>query len=217
MREQVNKQLDSERAALATAGRGVAGIRKRLDALRQERDGFISRAARVVSFTDEDLDQALSGLDERRATLQKELAGAEDHAGRLRRLEEVAALVESYLADLPWLLGDLAEPNIREYETVGAEKTSDNPLGVYTLTPERVLQRTREELEKLRREAEEERGRKFRAVYEDLGMVTTLDKDGTLEVRWDGGQGHARLAGRCVCETTRMNRSNPRGHTRGNP
>lgn len=46
MREQVNKQLDVERAALATSGRVVEGVRKKLDEIKHERDGVIGLAAR---------------------------------------------------------------------------------------------------------------------------------------------------------------------------
>jgi hypothetical protein len=97
---------------------------------------------------------------------------------------------------------------------VPAERTEDNPLGAYTLTPEAIRERTREELQELRERAEWERSARFRELYEDLGLRATLDKDGTLEVRWAGGREHARLPRRCVCETTRMSHSNPRGHTR---
>lgn len=99
----------------------------------------------------------------------------------MKRLEEVAALVEAYLRDLPELVG--RERTVREYETVPEERTEDNPLGFYTLTPESIRGRTQEELKAWRQEAEGERTRRFRDLYEDLGLRATLDKDSTLEVR----------------------------------
>ena len=172
------------------------------------------RGARGV-IDDEDLKRQLSALDGRRAVLSEELAETEDHTGGVKRLEEVAALVEAYLRDLPELVG--REWTVREYETVPAERTEENPLGIYTLTPESIRERTQEEVEGLREGAERERSARFRDLYEDLGLRATLDKDGTLEVRWDGGRGHAGLPRRCVCETTRMSHSNPRGRTRDIP
>lgn len=184
MREQVNKQLDVERAALATSGRAVAGVQKKLDEIKHERDGMISLAARGL-IDDEDLKRQLSALDERRDILSEELARVVDHTGRQKRLEKVAALVEAYLRDLPELMG--REFVVREYETLPEERTEDNPLGAYRLTPENIRHLPEEELAEKRRAAEEERGRRFRDLYEDLGLRATLDRDGTLEISWGGG------------------------------
>ena len=43
---------------------------------------------------------------------------------------------------------------MREYETVGAERTEDNPLGLYTLTPEHTHYLPEEEVRRREREAE---------------------------------------------------------------
>lgn len=64
-----------------------------------------SRAARVASITDEDLDRQLAALDVRRGVLEKELAESGDHAARLREMESLAARVDEYSRDLPELVG----------------------------------------------------------------------------------------------------------------
>lgn len=102
--------------------------------------------------------------------------------------------MEEYLLDLPELVrgAGLAEP--RDYETVPEERTSDNPLGVYTLTPERVRDRTPGELDELRREQQRERAERLRALYEVLGLSVVAHKDGTLEISW-GEHGRRKLVG----------------------
>jgi hypothetical protein len=114
-----------------------------------------------------------SGLEGRPA----ELASGEE---KIRRLEELPALIEEYLRDLPHLVGRSLE--VREYETVGAERTPDNPLGIYTLTPDSIRYLTEEELEEKRRAAEEERSERFRQLYAMLDLKVVCHKDLSLEV-----------------------------------
>lgn len=64
----------------------------------------------------------------------------------------MASLVEDYLADLPYLVRGVEIP-VRDYEVVGPERTPDNPLGVYMLTPDNVRECTPEEMEELRLDA----------------------------------------------------------------
>jgi hypothetical protein len=71
---------------------------------------------------------------------------------------------------------------IREYETIGAERTPENPLGIYTLTPERIRLLPEEEIAKRRRAAEVARGARFRELYAMLGLRAAIHADGTLEV-----------------------------------
>jgi hypothetical protein len=49
-------------------------------------------------------------------------------------------------------------------------------------TPERVRQRTPEEMEELRDAEERERGRRYRAAYDMLGLKIVARRDSTLEV-----------------------------------
>jgi len=115
-----------------------------------------------------------------REDLEARLAMLADGESRLRELEELPALLDEYLKDLPYLVDRM--PVIREYETVGAERTPENPLGIYTLTPERVRLLSEEEVAGRRRAAEAARGARFRELYAMLGLRAAVHADGTLDV-----------------------------------
>ncbi len=93
-------------------------------------------------------------------------------------------MVDGYLADLPHLIDP--EATIREYETRGAEKTPDNPLGAYRLTPENIRQKDTEQLEAERRASLEARRDRFREIYTALGLTVVCYQDRSLEIRWNG-------------------------------
>jgi hypothetical protein len=101
-------------------------------------------------------------------------------AACLRELEELPLLVEEYLRDIPYLVDRM--PVIREYETVGVERTPDNPLGLYTLTPDRIRFLSEKEIAKRRRAGETVRGARFRELYAMLGLRAAIHADGTLEI-----------------------------------
>ncbi len=61
-------------------------------------------------------------------------------------------------------------------------RTEDNPLGVYTLIPDRITHITDEELKAKRLDAEAARGASFRELYARLGLRATVHRDGTLEI-----------------------------------
>jgi hypothetical protein len=85
----------------------------------------------------------------------------------------------------PVLLPDLVhgrEGTVRDHVTVPPEPTEDGALNIYSLTPERVRHRTTEEREELRLAKEQERGRRYRAIYDLLGLKVVAQRDGTLEV-----------------------------------
>ncbi|MDP8901384.1 MAG: hypothetical protein M3N33_09655, partial [Actinomycetota bacterium] len=118
------------------------------------------------------------------ATLEGRLAGLADGEERIGWLEELPALVEEYLRDLPHLGG--RKTAVREHETVPPEKTEENPLGLYTLTAERVRRLGAGDLEEKRRAAEEERSERFRQLYAMLDLRVVCHKDRSLEVTWGG-------------------------------
>jgi hypothetical protein len=105
---------------------------------------------------------------------------------RLRELEELPALVDEYLEDLPYLMDRM--PVIREYETIGAERTPENPLGIYTLTPERIRHLSEEEVAA--------RSARFRELYAMLGLRAAIHADSTLEI----AVGAANTKGIMPCE-----------------
>src|SRR3712207_1588756 len=96
----------------------------------------------------------------------------------LRELAELPVLVEEYLKDLPYLVDRM--PVIREYETAGAERTPENLLGIFTLTPDRIRSLSEEEVASRRRAAETARGARFRELYAMLGLRAAIHADGTL-------------------------------------
>jgi hypothetical protein len=137
----------------------------------QQAEGLITMAK---------LREKLDGVRAERDGLQARLALLADGERRLRELEELPLLVEEYLKDLPYLMDRM--PVIREYETIGAERTPDNPLEIYTLTPERVRSLSEEEVAARRRAAEAARGARFRELYAMLGLRAAVYADGTLDI-----------------------------------
>ena len=114
---------------------------------------------------------SISGLKEKldavtgeREDLEVQLALLADGEVRLRQLEELPVLVEEYLRDLP------------------ESRTEDNPLGVYTLTPDRIMYMSDEEFRAKRLAAEGTRGARFRKLYARLGLRVAVYADGTVEI-----------------------------------
>jgi len=70
-------------------------------------------------------------------------------------------------------------PVVREYETMGAERGDSLPI--YTLAPDRIIW-PEEEVARREREAEAERGARFRELYAMLGLRAAVHAGGTLEI-----------------------------------
>jgi hypothetical protein len=183
LRQKVEERADMERRALQNTDRETRRIRSRLEKLEIMEDGYHDQQAEGLISMGK-LRQKLAAISEERTDLECRLAEFADGEERIRKLEELPALVEEYLRDLPHLVG--RRPVIREYETLGAERTPENPLGLYTLTPESIRYRDEEELAKKRRAAEEERSARFRELYAMLDLHVVCHKDLSLEVRWGG-------------------------------
>ena len=62
------------------------------------------------------------------------------------------------------------------------ERTEENPLGLYALSPDRIRNRTEQELGAKRLDAEAARGARFRGLYARLGLRAAVHTDGTLEI-----------------------------------
>ena len=91
----------------------------------------------------------------------------------------------AHLADLPHLIDP--ELPVREYETVPPERGEDGSLPIYSLTPERIRERTTEEVAELREQRDRERAERYRWVYGLLGLRVVASRDGTLELEWRAG------------------------------
>jgi len=183
LREKVEERADRERRALRNTGQEARRIRSRLEKLEIMGDGYHDQQAEGLISMDK-LRTKLAAISEERAGLERRLAELADGEERIRQLEELPRLVEEYLRDLPHLID--RRRVVREYETVGAERTPENPLGLYILTPERIRYLPEGEIAQKRRAAEEERAARFRELYAMLDLRVVCHKDRSLEVRWGG-------------------------------
>ena len=114
LRTRVERQVEEERRALKAPEREVKGWKERLAALGRKRSGF--------------LDQNAEGIISMAELRQK--------------LDALPALVDGYLADLPYLLDRV--PVVRGYETVGHDyEPGTKPR---TLTPDSVRHLPEEEV-----------------------------------------------------------------------
>jgi hypothetical protein len=104
----------------------------------------------------------------------------------MAKLEELPELAKSLARDLPYLLD--RRQVVKDYVTSGAERTPENPLGLYKLTPDRIWYLPEEDVVRRGQEAEDERAARYRATYEDLGLRVVAHPDGTLEASWQFGK-----------------------------
>ena len=194
LREHVEKQAEEEKRTLGDSRGRVEALQRHLTEVDAERDRYTRLYARG-KLDDAEYDRYTAELDTRRQAAEEELMRLGDTRERIEYLEQLPELVEAYLRDLPELVRGAGLEEPREYETTGTqEKSEENPLGVYTLTPERVRERTPEELEEIRHEQQRERAERLRALYEVLGVSVVAHRDGSLEVSW-GEHGRCKLVG----------------------
>ena len=140
------------------------------------------------TITREDLRDKLDELDKERNVCREEIGALGESQEQLENLQGLPELAESLARDLPYLLD--RRRVVRDHETVPA----DNPLGsIYTLTSDRMRHLPEEELERKKREAENERSARYRAMYEDQGLRVIARPDGTLEANWRFGEAVLRM------------------------
>ena len=113
-----------------------------------------------------DLRDKLAELDKERDACREEIRALGESQERLEELEELPELAEGLARDLPYLLD--RRRVVRDYETVPAERTADNPLGIYTLTFDRIRhlprRRSRGRSERLRTRGRRGTGRSTRTL-----------------------------------------------------
>lgn len=193
LRESVEKQAEEEKRTLSDSRGRIEAISRILVEADGERDRYTRLYARG-KLDDAEYDRYTAELDARRLAAEEELARLGDARERIEYLEALPRMVKEYLRDLPEIVrgAGLGEP--RDYETTSEMCTEDNPLGAYTLTPDRIRERTNVEIEEIRRERRREHAERLRALYEVLGLSVVAHRDGTLEIRW-GEHGRCKLAG----------------------
>jgi hypothetical protein len=145
-------------------------------------------------ITKEEFQGKVATLDARKSTAKRELGALDGSSERAKYLDSLPALVEEYIRELPYLVHG-REGTVRDHVTVPPETAENGPLNIYTLTPERIRLRTPEEMEELRRAKERKRGRRYRAVYDLLGLKVVAQRDETLEVSGTFGLREMRRGG----------------------
>lgn len=88
------------------------------------------------TITRNDLRTKLAELDREREACHEEIRVLRESREELEPLETLPELAEQYARDLPYLLN--LRRVVRTYESIGAERTPENPLGTYKLTPDAI-------------------------------------------------------------------------------
>jgi chromosome segregation ATPase len=174
--------VESQRSRLSRAKRELDGWERRLADTERRRSALIDLAA-DGTITRNDLRTKLAELDKERETCHEEIRGLRQNREELEALETLPELAEQYRRDLP-LLAQLAAIRLRNYESIGAGRTPENPLGIYKLMPDAIRYLPDKEMQRREREAEEQRATRYQAMYEDLGLRAVAHPDGTLEASW---------------------------------
>jgi len=180
MMERVREDVEREKDRLRHSDRERAGWAEELVKVERRRDAYVEMRA-DGDITKEEFREKTAGLEARKAAAERELGALDGSAERQRYLDSLPDLIEEYIRELPDLVHG-REGTVREHVTVPPEPPEDGSLNIYKPTPERVRQRTPEEIEELRDAEERERGRRYRAAYDMLGLKIVARKDGTLEV-----------------------------------
>ena len=102
---------------------------------------------------------------------------------------------------------------VRNYESIGAERTPENPPGIYKLTPDAILYLSDKEVQRREREAEATRAARYRAMYENLGLRAVAHPDGTLEASWRFGEAVLRNSS----DTSKNKHATKHFHSTGHP
>ena len=176
----VREDVTREKERLRNSDRERAAWAKELEKVERRRDAYVEMRA-DGDITKEEFRHKVAELDARKVAAKRELSALGAGSEGARYLDSLPALVEEYIRELPDLVHG-REGTVRDYVTDPPERTKDNPHGLYRLTPEHIRRRTPEEMEELRLAEERERGRRYRAVYDLLGLGVVVCKDGTLEV-----------------------------------
>ena len=187
LREEAEHQAEGERRKFRRADREAERVHGVLRGLEDKHERLMDLALDSPFGKDEIARRAASLEAEREAVERKlDALGGDALEERLRELEVLPEQVEGYLRDLPYLVG--RQRVVRDHRTSPEERTADNPLSLFRLTPGRVRPKTNEEIEGERLTAENERSAHLRWVYEAIGLAVTARKDGTLVLRWSCGR-----------------------------
>jgi hypothetical protein len=185
VRRRAEEYAQTEQGRLSRAERELSGWEGRLADTQRRRSALIDLAA-DGTITREDLRDKLAELDKERDACREEIRALGESQEQLEMLEDLPKLAESLARDLSYLLD--RRRAVRDHETLPAERTAANPLGIYTLTPDRIRRLPEKEVARKEHEAEDERSERYRAMYNELGLRVVALPDGTLEASWRLGE-----------------------------
>jgi hypothetical protein len=154
IRRCVEEYVRSERNHLSHASRELDGCERRMSDVERRYSNLVDLAADETSSR-EYLTAKLDGLDREREATANEIAARRTVSEDMAKLEERPELAESLAQDLPYLL-DRRRVG-RDYETSEAERTPENPLGLYKLTRDRIWYLPEEDVARREQEGEDER------------------------------------------------------------
>jgi chromosome segregation ATPase len=202
--------VKSERGSLSRARREFDCREGRLADTERRRSALIDLAA-DGTITRNDLRTKLAELDREREACHEEIRVLRESREELEALETLPELAEQYARDLPYLLN--LRRVVKNYESIGAERTPENPLGTYKLTPDAIRYLSDKEVQRREREAEEKRATRYRAMYEDLNLRAVAHPDGMLEASWRFGE----VVLRNSSDTSKNKHATKHFHASGHP
>ena len=185
--EHVREDLEREKNRLKNAERERVAWAKELDKVERRRDALIEMRA-DGDITKEKFRDKVAELDARKVAAERELRALDVTSERAKFLDSLPGLIEEYIRELPSLVHG-REGAVRdhaytdEHEERKRKAREEGRLPMFPISPEMFRERTQEEMEELREKQERERGQRYRAMYELLGLKITASKDKTLEVR----------------------------------
>ncbi len=172
-RERARMQGDPEREEMV--------IQDRLNALEQERRGYLRQNARGI-LPDDELDEELAGLDEQLQALRHARDELRRAGGRIRALEGMRLRA---LEDLRKFYAEPAEAMRNIIERARAKSPDDIPANMWDETTRDVIQ----EWERggyvkrgMRRALEDAAPEQRRERYRELGIQVRAVPDGSIEV-----------------------------------
>ncbi|MDP8899713.1 MAG: recombinase zinc beta ribbon domain-containing protein [Actinomycetota bacterium] len=169
LREDIQAEADRLKDTLCRPERQTKQWAEQLAATDRKRAGYQDQAAAGLMTLDE-LRARLGELDEQKAQAERELDRLRDTQQQMDYLDDLPGLIEGYLRDLPQMI---AAPVHRRDEDGG------DALDIYTVTPDTTQPRPEVDQEAM--------GRKYRGLYDDLGLKAVRTADG-LEISWNFGQ-----------------------------
>jgi site-specific DNA recombinase len=191
------EDVEREKERLKNTERERVAWAEELGKVERKRDALIEMRA-DGDITKEKFRDKVAELDARKAAAERELAALDATSERAKLLDSLPGLIEEYIRELPSLVHG-REGAVRDYayteeqEERKRKAREEGRLPIFPISPEIFRGRTPEEMEELREKQERERGQRYRAMYELLGLKATASKDKTLEVRGTFGVRNVRL------------------------